>query len=138
MGLRRIHFGNPHKNLYDVGKLFVTQIKKDEINERASAIAFNFTIALFPLLLFLLNTIPYIGMFFPQVNTENILFFIKEILPPYIYEGAASTILDIVSRPRQGMLSAGFFLALYLATSGVVSMMSSFNACHKTRRSEER
>ena len=133
MSLRRRHFANPHKNGYDFDKLFLALVKKHEFNERSGAIAFNFTIALFPLLLFLLNTIPYIGMFFPEVNTENILFFTKEILPPYIYEGAESTILDIVSRPRQGMLSFGFFLALFLATNGVVSMMSSFNSCHKTR-----
>lgn len=131
--LRPIHFGNPDQNVYDVGKVFIAQLQKDEIVERASAVAFNFTIAMFPLMLFLLNIIPYIQLFFPDVSTINILGFIQEIIPPTIYIEAESTIMDIVSRPRQGMLSFGFFLALFLSTNGVVSMMNAFNACYKTR-----
>src|SRR5690554_7703064 len=89
---------------------------------------------MFPMLLFLLNTIPYIGVFFPEVTTENILLFIQQILPESIYEGTESTIYDIISKPRQGMLSFGFFLALFLATNGVVSMMDAFNSIHRTRQ----
>jgi len=88
---------------------------------------------MFPLMLFLLNIIPYIQYFFPDVSTINILGFIQEIIPATIYIEAESTIMDIVSRPRQGMLSFGFFLALFLSTNGVVSMMNAFNACYKTR-----
>ena len=131
--LRKFHLGNPDQNLYDVGRIFIEQLKKDEINERASAMAFNFTIAMFPLLLFLLNVIPYIGLFFPSVTTQNILMFIAEIIPAAIYNEAESTIMDIVSKPRQSLLSLGFFLALFLATNGVVSMMSAFNAVYKTK-----
>jgi len=131
--LQPVHFGNPDQNVYDVGRIFIAQVDKDEIAERASAMAFNFTIALFPLLLFLLNTLPYIGYFFPEVNAENILLFTQEILPESLYEGSESTIMDIVSRPRQGLLSFGFFMGLFLATNGVVSMMAAFNSIHRTR-----
>lgn len=131
--LRYIHFGNKDQNLYDVGKIFIHQLKKDEIDERASAVAFSFTVALFPLILFLLNTMPYVEYFFPEVTPENILLFIKEVMPPSLYEGTEATILDIISRPRQGLLSFGFFLALYLATNGVVSLISAFNACYRTK-----
>ncbi|MEX2591695.1 MAG: YihY/virulence factor BrkB family protein [Anditalea sp.] len=131
--LRNIYFGNPDQNVYDVGRVFIAQVQKDELTERASAVAFNFTVAMFPLLLFLLNTIPYVGWFFPEVTAENILLFVREILPESLYEGSEATIMDIVSRPRQGMMSFGFFLALFLATSGVVSMMAAFNSCHRTK-----
>ncbi|SIT06144.1 membrane protein [Belliella pelovolcani] len=131
--LRSIHFGNPDQNVYDVGKIFLEQIRKDEIIERAGSVAFSFTIAMFPLLLFLLNMIPYIGYFFPNVTTQNILLFIGEIIPPSIYGEAESTIMDIVSRPRQSLLSLGFFLALFLATNGVMSLMSAFNSVYRTK-----
>lgn len=131
--LRHIHFGNPDQNLYDVGKIFIEQIRKDEILERAGSVAFSFTVAMFPLLLFLLNIIPYIGFFFENVTTQNILLFIGEIIPPSIYLEAESTIMDIVSKPRQSLLSLGFFLALFLATNGVISLMSAFNAVYKTK-----
>jgi len=131
--LRKFHFGNPDQNLYDVGKIFFDQIRKDEISERAGAMAFSFTVAMFPLLLFLLNMIPYIGLFFPNVTTQNILLFIAEIIPYSIYKEAETTIMDIVSKPRQSLLSIGFFLALFLSTNGVVSMMNAFNAVYRTK-----
>ncbi|MGY6743389.1 MAG: YihY/virulence factor BrkB family protein [Cecembia sp.] len=131
--LRKFHFGNPDQNLYDVGKIFIEQVQKDEITERAGAMAFSFTVAMFPLLLFLLNMIPYIGLFFPNVTTQNILLFIGELIPTSIYKEAETTIMDIVSRPRQSLLSLGFFLALFLSTNGVVSMMNAFNAVYKTK-----
>ncbi len=95
--------------------------------------AFNFTVAMFPLLLFLLNTIPFIQFFIPEVTTANILIFVRDILPDNIYDEAAPTIMDIVSKPRQSLLSLGFFLALYLSTNGVISMMNAFNAVYRTR-----
>ncbi|WP_162344154.1 YihY/virulence factor BrkB family protein [Cyclobacterium salsum] len=131
--LRPIHFGNPDQNLYDVGKIFFYHLQKDDVFERASAMAFNFTVAMFPLLLFLLNTIPFIQFFFPEVTTANILLFVRDILPDNIYDEAAPTIMDIVSKPRQSLLSLGFFLALYLSTNGVISMMNAFNAVYRTK-----
>lgn len=131
--LKRFHFGNPDQNIYDVGRIFIEQVRKDELTERAGAMAFSFTVAMFPLLLFLLNMIPYIGIFFPNVTTQNILMFISDIIPESIYQEAEGTIMDIVSKPRQSLLSIGFFLALFLATNGVVSMMGAFNAVYKTK-----
>lgn len=131
--LRKFHFGNPDQNLYDVGRIFIAQVQKDEISERAGAMAFSFTVAMFPLLLFLLNMIPYIGIFFENVTTNNILMFIREIIPYSIYQEAEATIMDIVSKPRQSLLSLGFFLALFLSTNGVVSMMNAFNAVYRTK-----
>lgn len=135
--LRKFHLGNPDQNLYDVGKIFMEQMRKDEITERAGAMAFSFTVAMFPLILFLLNMIPYIGIFFTNVTTHNILLFIKEIIPESIYSEAEPTIMDIVSKPRQSLLSIGFFLALFLSTNGVVSMMNAFNAVYRTKENRD-
>lgn len=131
--LKKIHFGSQSKNLYDVLRIFIQQLKKDDINERAGSMAFSYTIALFPLLLFLLNLVPYLQEFFPLVTTPNILSFVQGIMPGDIYLSIESTLLDIVSRPRQSLLSLGFFFALFASTQGVVSMMNSFNAVYKTK-----
>ena len=131
--LKPIHFGNPDQNLYDVGKIFLHHLQKDDVFERASAMAFSFTVALFPMLIFLLNMIPFIQFFLHDVTTANILVFVSEVLPESIYNEASPTIMDIISKPRQGMLSLGFFFALYLSTNGVISMMNAFNAVYRTR-----
>lgn len=41
--------------------------------------------------------------------------------------------MDIVSKPRQSLLSFGFFFALFASTQGVMSMMASFNSVYKTK-----
>jgi len=109
------------------------QLQKDDINERAGSMAFSFTIALFPLLIFLLNLIPYMQDFFPYITTQNILNFVAEILPGEIYSQTEGTIMDIVSKPRQSLLSFGFFFALFASTQGAMSMMSSFNSVYQTK-----
>ncbi|MDO8969010.1 MAG: YihY/virulence factor BrkB family protein [Algoriphagus sp.] len=131
--LKKIHFGSPDKNLYDVVRIFIQQLKKDDISERAGAMAFSYTIALFPLMLFLLNMIPYLQDFFPVVTTENIFGFVQTVMPDGIYENIETTLMDIVSKPRQSLLSFGFFFALFASTQGVMSMMASFNSVYKTR-----
>ena len=135
--LKKIHFGSPGKNLYDVSQIFIQQLKKDNISERAGSMAFSYTIALFPLLLFLLNLVPYLQDVFPMVTTENILSFIQSIIPTDIYESIETTLMDIVSKPRQSLLSFGFFFALFASTQGVVSMMDSFNSVYKTKENRE-
>ncbi|WPR77963.1 YihY/virulence factor BrkB family protein [Algoriphagus sp. NG3] len=131
--LKKIHFGDPDKNLYDVGRIFLIQLKKDDILERAGSMAFSYTIALFPMILFLLNLIPYLQDIFPYITTEKILTFTQEILPEEIYTQSEGTIMDIVSKPRQSLLSLGFFFALFASTQGVVSMMNSFNSVYQTK-----
>ncbi|WP_245947017.1 YihY/virulence factor BrkB family protein [Algoriphagus yeomjeoni] len=131
--LKKIHFGDPDKNLFDVGRIFLVQMQKDDIIERAGSMAFSFTIALFPLILFLLNLIPYLQDIFPYITTQNILTFIQEILPAEVYTQSENTIMDIVSKPRQSMLSLGFFFALFASTQGVMSMMNSFNSVYQTK-----
>ncbi|SFT96037.1 membrane protein [Algoriphagus locisalis] len=131
--LKKIHFGDPDKNLFDVGRIFLVQMQKDDIIERAGSMAFSFTIALFPLILFLLNLIPYLQDIFPYITTQNILTFIQEILPIEVYNQSENTIMDIVSKPRQSMLSLGFFFALFASTQGVMSMMNSFNSVYQTK-----
>lgn len=131
--LRKIHLGDPDKNLFDVGRIFVVQLQKDEIIERAGSMAFSFTIALFPLILFLLNLIPYLQDIFPYITTQNILKFIQEILPEGVFSQSENTIMDIVSKPRQSMLSLGFFFALFASIQGVVSMMNTFNSVYQTK-----
>ncbi|WP_111321899.1 YihY/virulence factor BrkB family protein [Algoriphagus chordae] len=131
--LKKIHFGDPDKNLYDVGRIFLIQLQKDDIIERAGSMAFSYTIALFPMILFLLNLVPYLQDIFPYITNQNILTFTREILPEEIYTQSEGTIMDIVSKPRQSLLSLGFFFALFASTQGVVSMMNSFNSVYQTK-----
>lgn len=128
--IRFKRFGNI--TLYRFLKLFLYNLEEDEIMDRANGVAYNFILAIFPTIIFLFTLIPYVTTYFPEVNTESIMEFLGEMMPPSMYEVVSSTVLDIVSNQRGGLLTFGFIFALYLATNGMMALMRAFNACYRT------
>ena len=111
--------------LYDVGMFFIKGLSKGSLTVRASSIAFNFFLALFPTLIFFFTLIPYI----PINNFQNeLLSLLKDVLPENAYTSFQSTIEDIILEKRGGLLSIGFITAFYFSTNGINSLMNAFNA----------
>ncbi len=130
--LQRIRLGKDKIGLYDAIKIFLQKMGDDQILERANGVAFSFTMAIFPAIIFLFTLTPYIQIFFPDVNNNEIIGFMENILPENLYSAADSTIHDIINKQRGGLLSFGFVFTLILSTNGMNSLMSAFNSCYKT------
>ncbi len=94
------------------------------VNIRASSLAFSFFLALFPTIIFLFTLIPYIPIhsFQDYVFTQ-----LQSIMPKAAFEATKDTILDIIHKPRKGLLSVGFISALYFSTNGFNAMINAFN-----------
>lgn len=97
---------------------------KGSITLRASAVAFNFFIALFPSILFFFTIIPYLPI--PHFD-ETLFALLEDILPLSTHDLVLGTANDIITRPRGGLLSLGFFLALFFSTTGINSLIEAFN-----------
>ncbi len=110
-------------------KVLLRKMQKDEIEPRSNAVAFNLTLSVFPAIIFLFTLIPYIPI--PDLNAQ-IMFFLGQVLPKGIYQEIATTIYDIVSRPRGNLLSLGFFFAMYAATNGMMALINAFNRSYRT------
>jgi membrane protein len=124
-------------SLYRIAKRFLRNLQDDEIMDRANGVAFNFILAIFPAIIFLFTLIPYVTRYFPELNRQSIMDFLhgladSGLMPPNMVEVASSTILDIVSNQRGGLLTLGFLFALILSTNGMLALMRAFNACYKT------
>ncbi len=115
--------------LYDVAVFFYNGIKKGDISTRAAALAFNFFLAIFPAVIFFFTLIPYIPIHNFQDNLLNLL---REFIPMQTYEAVQETLFDIIKRPRGGLLSVGFLLAMFFATNSVNSMIDAFNKTYYT------
>lgn len=116
-------------SFYEIGEFFVDELKNDNLIERSNNVAFNFTLAIFPAVIFLFTLIPY----FPIDNLSyHIMSFLRDLMPESVYQESISTIDDILSRPRGDLLSFGFVLALYLATNGTLALMRAFNRTYQT------
>ncbi|MBD2704765.1 YihY/virulence factor BrkB family protein [Spirosoma sp. BT702] len=121
------HPFNSKTTWYAFLKRMGNQIVDNNTSERAASVAYSLILAVFPTVIFFFTLIPYI----PIQNLEDqIMVFLKELLPGDTFSSADTTIRDIISRPRSGVLSLGFFLALYSATSGVVALMQAFNSSY--------
>jgi membrane protein len=131
--LQRVKLGKNKVGLYDAVVIFLQKMYNDELLDRANGVAFSFTMAIFPAIIFLFTLTPYIQDFFPAVDDHEIIGFLKTILPDNLYLAAETTITDIISKERGGLLSFGFVLTLILSTNGMTALMSAFNACYKTK-----
>jgi membrane protein len=119
-------------SLYKIFKIFISNLLNDDILDRANGVAFNFILAIFPGIIFLFTLIPYVTNFFPEINTESIMAFLGQQIPSSMFEVISSTVLDIVSNQRGGLLSLGFVFSIYLSTNGMMALMRAFNACYRT------
>ncbi len=110
--------------LYDVMAFFFRGLFNGVLTYRASAIAYNFFLALIPFILFLFTLIPFVT---GNEYQTYLLELLNEVIPSNIYDLARDTIEGIVSRPQHELLSAGFFMAVYFATNGVDAIIEGFN-----------
>lgn len=110
--------------LYTVGFFFFQEIAKDSLVNKASSLAYNFMLAIFPGLIFIFTLIPYI----PIDNFQDQLMgLIALVLPENAYLAFETTLEDIIKNQNGRLLSFGFILALIFATNGVNTLMQAFN-----------
>lgn len=111
--------------VYNVSIFFWRSIIDGALTTRASAVAFNFFIALFPAIIFLFTLIPYV----PIHNFQEELYeLIESLLPGGAFDAFEETVADIIMQPRGTLLSVGFVFALIFSTNGITSMMAAFDA----------
>jgi membrane protein len=111
-------------SFYIVSKFFFQGLKNGSLNMRATSLAFTFFLAIFPSIIFLFTLIPYI----PIDNFQGYLFnLLQQLMPEAAFETVEDTIIDIIKKPRSGLLSFGFLSALYFASNGFNALMNSFN-----------
>ncbi|GAB4013724.1 YihY/virulence factor BrkB family protein [Spirosoma sp. KCTC 42546] len=122
------HPFNSKTTWYAFLKRMLAQITDNDTSERAASVSYSLILAVFPTVIFFFTLIPYIT-FIPDLQ-KQIMDFFEEVLPGNTFSMVDTTIQDIISRPQSGVLSFGFFLALYSATSGLVALMQAFNSSY--------
>jgi len=127
--IANLKVGDTESTLLDLLKLFIKEVQNDELAGIAKSMAYSFTLAIFPGIIFLFTLIPYIPI--ADLNLY-ILSYLQSVLPSSIYQFTADTIKDIIGLQRGQLLSLGFIVAAYSSTSGVLSMMEGFNQVYRT------
>lgn len=125
--------------LFDVTRFFAEQVQKVGLNERASAISFNFILAIPPAIIFLFTLIPLLPI--SDQFIDQLFRLIRDIIPGEKNNAALIRFLDdFIRHPRNGLLSFGFLLSLYYSSNAMIGIMRSFDqdsAIFKKRNSWE-
>jgi membrane protein len=112
------------ESIYNVGKYFFRSMFMENLSTRASSLSFNFFLALFPALIFLLTLIGYLPLY--GLKSQ----FIQELsrfLPKQTFREIQETILEILNKQNSGLLSFGFITTIYFASNAFHLLINSFN-----------
>jgi len=133
---RKIHPpGFEGVSLYEVTVFFNSQVKKVGLNDRARSIAFSFLMAIPAATIFICTLIPYLPV--SKKLTRQLLLLTREITPNQnTYQLVSNFLYDFLNKPRGGLLSFGFLIALFYASNAMLGLMRSFNKSltHYARR----
>ena len=111
--------------LFTVLIFFFQGLFEGKLTLRASAVSYNFFLAMFPTILFFFTIIPFVPILDFQPTLLNAL---QEVIPATLWWHVSSTLTEIITRPRSDLLSIGFILALYFSTNGIASIIEGFNS----------
>lgn len=112
--------------LFDVVKFFIGQVKTIGMTERASAIAYNFFMAIPPAIIFLFTLIPILPI--TQQFQEEMYGLIKDVIPGEKDNAVLISFLqDFINKPRNGLLSLGFVLSMFFSSNAMMGIMRSFD-----------
>jgi membrane protein len=109
-------------------------IQEDDLFGRASELAYNFLLALFPLLLFMLTLF---GLFASRSNElqSSLLSYFADFLPPSAFQLLKAITIEMAANATSGKLTFGIVLTLWFASGGMSSMISTLDAVYHVRES---
>jgi membrane protein len=129
-------------SLWSLGGLSVGQLAKrvyrgvndDYLLDRASALAYNFILAIFPLLLFLLAVFGISASHSSALQTD-LFTYISQVLPPAAAQVISQTLQEVTKNAGGAKLTIGILLTLWFASGGMSSMISGLNGVYEVRES---
>ena len=113
------------KELYD--KFFET-----EVTSSAAQVAFYFSFAFFPLLLFLVTLFGLVLDSTDELRTE-LYIYLAQLMPPSAYELVHTTMDEIIESSSGSKLTLGILVTLWSASAGVDSLRIALNRVYEVR-----
>jgi membrane protein len=123
--------GNKEVSWYAVTEFFLRWVDTRDIGIRTSALSYTFMLALFPSVIFIFTLIAYLPF---GNNANEIIAFLATVIPKNTFNAIKLTLIDILENQRGGLLSLGFFTAMYFSTNGFVKLMKMLDRYDPAKR----
>jgi membrane protein len=132
--LDSIHLRKKEVSIYKILENLFINLNNDDILHKASSVAFSFTLAVFPAIIFLFTLLPYIPIpQLPIAEGQGFQTNLQELIGEVAMLGVVSqTIEDILKTQRGDLLSFSVLLSLFLSTNGMMELAQTFNKIYKT------
>src|SRR5438445_4344992 len=107
-------------------------INQNDLLNRAYELAYNFLLAVFPMLVFL---VALLGALASQGSklTNDLFLYIQLALPPASFQLLVKTLNEVTQNAVGGKLTFGLLFALVVASGGMTQLMSTLNAAYGVR-----
>jgi len=105
-------------------------INKNDLLNRAYELAYNFLLAVFPLLLFLVALLGILASEGSKLQSD-LFFYCQQILPPIAYQLVVSTLKEVTQNADGAKLTFGLLFALYSGSGGMTQLISTLNAAYE-------
>lgn len=109
-------------------------ISEDDLVGRACELAFNFLLALFPVLLLILALFGLFASRSAELQSSLLSHF-SHFLPSAAFEPLSKITIGLARSATRGKLTFDMVLALWFGSAGISSMMSTLNAAYRVRES---
>ena len=136
----RLGTGEQLESLWSLGGLSWKELAKrvwndtqeNDLFNRAYELAYNFLLAVFPMLLVL---VALLGIFAAEGSKlrSDLFYYIQVALPPSAYHLVTQTLEEITRASGGGKLTFGLVFALYSGSAGMTQMMTTLNAAYAVR-----
>lgn len=108
------------------------KITDDDILGNAAQVAFYFSFALFPLLLFLMSLLGIILSDKQELQTE-LFRILGQVMPASAFELVRKTLEEVTSNASGGKLTIGVLITLYSASAGIDNMRGTLNEVYNLK-----
>ncbi len=105
-------------------KYFALTFQQNDISMRASAMAFNFFLALFPAAIFFFTLIAFIPI---HDLHKEIMSYLSTIIPLTAFKAIEQTLTDVLKNQHGDLLSLGFLSAIIFSSNALFNMFQAFN-----------
>lgn len=110
-------------------RLYQKALFEEDILSSAAQVAFYFSFALFPLLLFLVSLFGIILESAEQFRSE-LFFYLRQIMPSSAFELVQTTIQEVTESSSGSKLTIGLLIALWSASAGIDSLRVALNSVY--------
>ena len=106
-------------------KAFLHYYQKSDSELTSVAVAYYWLISIFPLLLVLVNILPYF-----HISVSNFLNVTNGFLPDTVYDVVAKIVMEVLTQPSTGLLSFAVLSALWTFSKSMNYLQKAFNKAY--------